>query len=265
MPPEANPRVVFERLFGAGGMELMESRARRDRYNKSILDFVLDDAKSLRSNLGITDQRKLDEYMSAVREMETQIEQAEKFASSQPRPTISRPDGVPPDYAQHVRLMYDLLALGFQTDTTRIGTFMVAHDGSNRSYAAIGVPEGHHDLSHHGNDPGKMSKIARINTFHMAQFAYFLGKLKGMKEGAGSLLDNCMIVYGSGIADGNRHQHHDLPVLLAGSGGGSVKPGRHIRYESMTPMANLYLSLLERMGVNAPRLGDSTGRLGQLA
>lgn len=265
MPPEPNPRVIFERLFGSGNNAGVENQARRNRYNKSILDFVLDDAKSLHAQLGTTDQRKLDEYMTAVREIEVQIEQAEKFSAQQPRPSMNRPDGIPSDYAAHIRLNYDLLALAFQTDSTRIATFMVAHDGSNRSYAQIGVPEGHHDLSHHGNDPAKMSKIAKINTFHTALFAYFLGKLKAMREGTGTVLDNSMIVYGSGIADGNRHAHHDLPILLAGGGGGTLRPGRHIRYQTMTPMTNLYLSLLERMGVGASRLGDSTGKLSQLA
>ncbi len=264
MPPEANPRVVFERLFGANGRDAVENRARRERYNKSILDFVLEDAQQLKANLGTTDQRKLDEYMTAVREMEQQIEQAERFAASQPKPTINKPEGIPSDYAQHVRLMYDLLALAFQTDSTRVATFMVAHDGSNRSYPQIGVPEGHHDLSHHGNDPGKKAKIARINKFHTTNFAYFLNKLKSIREASGTLLDNSMIVYGSGIADGNRHAHHDLPVLLAGGGGGTIRPGRHIKYESLTPMTNLYLSLLERVGAPVERLGDSTGKLGQL-
>jgi len=265
MPPEANPRMVFERLFGSGGAEAAEARVRRLLYNKSILDFVLDDAKKLRGDLGVTDQRKLDEYMASVREMEIQIAQSEKFVATQPKPNIAQPAGIPADYAQHIRMMYDLMALGFQTDLTRVSTFMVAHDGSNRSYPQINVPEGHHDLSHHGNDPAKKAKIAQINLFHMTQFAYFVGKLKSMKEGAGSVLDNCMIVYGSGIADGNRHAHHDLPVLLAGGGGGTLKPGRHVRYDSLTPMTNLYLSLLDRLGVQAARLGNSTGRVGQLA
>jgi hypothetical protein len=265
MPPEANPRQVFERLFGSGGKEAAESRARRQLYQKSILDFVMEDARQLRSDLGLTDQRKLDEYMSSIREIEQQIEQAEKFSASQPKPAMETPEGIPSDYAQHIRLMYDLMAVAFQTDSTRIATFMSAHDGSNRSYPQIGVPEGHHDLSHHGNDAAKKAKIAQINKFHLTQFAYFIGKLKGMKEGSGSLLDHCMIVYGSGIADGNRHAHHDLPILLAGGGGGSIKPGRHIRYDSLTPMTNLYLSLLDRMGVRADRIGDSTGRLAQLS
>jgi len=261
MPPTADPRQVFERLFGATDKLAVESRARRNRYNKSILDFVMEDAKSLKGNLGATDQHKLDEYLSAVREMEIQIEQAEKFAASQPKPDMARPAGVPDDYGQHLRLMYDMMALAFQTDSTRISTFMAAHDGSNRPYPFIGVTEGHHDLSHHQFIPEKMKKIARINTFHTTQFAYFIAKLKSIKEGDGTLLDNCMIAYGSGIGDGQRHTHHDLPVLLAGKGGGTLKPGRHVEFPTLTPMCNLFVSLLDRMGSPVQRFGDSAGRV----
>ncbi|HXG48270.1 MAG TPA: DUF1552 domain-containing protein [Methylomirabilota bacterium] len=260
MPPEVDPRLVFERLFSNGVYgEVSESRARRERYQKSIIDFVLDDARSLQRKLGATDRRKLDEYLTAIRELEQRIERAERFATA--HPDFSKPDGVPQDYGEHIRIMYDLLALAFQTDTTRIGTFIVAHDGSNRSYPLIGVPEGHHDLSHHGNDEAKKQKIAKINRFHMEQFAYFLNKLKSMKEGEGSVLDNCMIVYGGGIGDGNRHNHNDLPVLLAGRGGGTLRPGRHLRFDRDVSMTNLYLSMLDRLNVPAERIGDSTGRL----
>ncbi|MBI3880649.1 MAG: DUF1552 domain-containing protein, partial [Verrucomicrobia bacterium] len=182
-----------------------------------------------------------------------------------PMPDLDRPVGVPASYADHARLMFDLQVLALQGDVTRVITFQLARETSNRTYPEIGVPDPHHPLSHHGNDPSKLTKLAKINLFHTTQFAYFIAKLKATKEGAGSLLDNCMVVYGSGLADPNRHAHHDLPILLAGGGGGTIKPGRHVKYESMTPMTNLYLSLLERIGVNAPRLGDSTGKLGQLA
>jgi hypothetical protein len=260
MPPEVDPRLVFERLFaGDTKGEAAESRAKRDLYKRSILDFVLDDANSLKSKLGSTDRRKLDEYLTAVRELELRIEQSEKFAAVQT--TFAKPSGIPADYTQQVRLMYDLLALAFQTDTTRVSTFIVAHDGSNRPYPFIGVSEGHHDLSHHGNDESKKEKVAKINRFHMEQFAYFLEKLKSVKEGAGTLLDNCMIVYGGAIGDGNRHNHDNLPILLAGRGGGTLTPGRHLKLEKETPMTNLYLSMLDRMGVAADRVGDSTGKL----
>ena len=267
MPPEIDPRLVFERLFAnSSSGEISENLARRKRYQKSILDFVLEDAKQLQSNLGSTDRRKLDEYLAAVRELEQRIEQAEKFATALPEmkgPT-GIPDG-PEGFEKHIRLMYDLQVLAFQTDTTRISTFMVAYDGSNRSYKSVGVSEGHHDLSHHGDDEEKKKKIAKINHFHSTQFAYFLEKLKSTREGEGSLLDNCMIVYGSGIGDGNAHNHDNLPVLFAGRGGGSIQTGRHIRYEKETPMTNLYLSMLDRMGVSVDRIGDSTGKLKDLA
>ena len=224
---------------------------------------MLDDAGKLKSNLGKTDQRKVDEYLSAVRELEVRIEQAEKFAAAMPN--FTKPTGVPEDYEQHMRLMYDLMALAFQTDTTRISTFMPAHDGSNRPYPFIGVSDGHHDLSHHGGNEEKKQKIAKINHFHTTQFSYFLQKLKSIKEGEVTLLDNCMIVYGSAIADGNAHAHHDLPVLLAGHGGGAFQTGRHVRYEKETPMTNLYLSMLETMGVPLDRFGDSTGLLKNLS
>ena len=260
LPPEVDPRLVFERLFtGRQGAESAGSHAARVRQRKSILDFVADDANQLKRKLGYTDNRKLDEYLTAVRELELRIERAERFSSA--LPDFSKPTGIPKENEEHLRLMYDLMALAFQTDTTRIATFIIAHDGSNRPYPNLGVAEGHHDLSHHGNNEEKKQKIARINRFHAAQFAYFLEKLKSAREGAGTLLDNCMIVYGGAIGDGNRHNHDNLPILLAGRGGGALQPGRHVRYDRETPMTNLYLAMLERMGVSAERVGDSTGKL----
>ena len=212
----------------------------------------------MKASLGKTDQAKLDEYLTSVRELEARIETAGRLAAK--LPDYAMPDGVPANYEEHLRLMFDLLALAFQTDTTRIATFILAHDGSNSSYPFIGVSEGHHDLSHHEGKEEKKQKIAKINRFHTAQLAYFLKKLKSMKEGTGSLLDDCMVVYGSGIADGNSHAHDNLPVLLAGGGGGTLHPGRHLKLDNKVPMTNLYLSLLDRMGVKADRLGDSTGK-----
>jgi hypothetical protein len=264
LPPEVDPRLVFERLFASGiAGETEENRARRTLNRKSVLDFVLEDARQLKANLGTTDRHKLDEYMTSVREIEQRIEQAETFAAASP--DYAKPTAIPKDYEQHIRVMYDLLALAFQTDSTRLSTFMIAHDGSNRAYPFIGVSEGHHDLSHHGGNEEKKKKIARINRFHAEQLAYFLQKLKSIRESEGSLLDNCMIVYGSGIADGNAHSHDNLPVVLAGGGGGTLKPGRHVHYEASTPMTNLYLALLDRMGTPVPRLGDSTGVLSDLS
>jgi hypothetical protein len=264
LPPEVDPRLVFERLFTDGPPgEAAESRARRRVNQKSILDFVLEDARQLQGKLGNTDRRKLDEYMTSVREIEQRIERAEKFSVTVPE--SARPAGIPKDYEQHLHVMFDLLALAFQTDTTRVSTFLLAHDGSNRSYPFIGVADGHHDLSHHGGNAEKKQKIAKINNFHIRQFAYFLGKLQSIKEGDGTLLDNCMVVYGSGIADGDAHSHHDLPVILAGKGGNTLATGRHLQVSKFTPMTNLYLSLLERMGAPAERIGDSTGKLAGLS
>ena len=263
MPPEVDPRLVFERLFSSNATgEIDEVRESRRRYRKSILDLVAEDAGQLKKKLGNADQRKLDEYLSAVRELELRIEQSERFAAA--LPDYSKPSGIPADNEEHIRLMYDLMALAFQTDTTRIATYLIAHDGSNRPYPKLGVSDGHHDLSHHGNDAAKKEKIAKINHFHMSQFAYFLQKLKGIQEGEQTLLDNCMIVYGGGIGDGNRHNHDDLQILLAGGGGGTLRPGRHVRLEKETPTTNLYLSILERLGVAADRIGDSTGKLEQI-
>lgn len=260
LPPEVDPRLVFERLFSNGvAGESAENRARRVQQQRSILDFVLEDARSLKNQLGKTDQRKLDEYLNSVREVEQRIEQAEKFAAASP--DYAKPTEIPKEYENHIKVMFDLLALAFQTDTTRVATFIMAHDGSNRSYPFIGVGDGHHDLSHHGGNKEKKEKIARINRFHAEQFAYFLKRLKETPDGDGNLLDNSMIVYGSGISDGDAHNHNDLPVLLAGKGCGTLQPGRHVQFENDTPMTNLYLAMLERMGVKQDRFGDSTGVL----
>jgi hypothetical protein len=262
-PPEVNPRLVFERLFGGSDdHENAAARARRERYEKSILDFVGDDTRRLQAELGATDRRKLDEYLTGVREIEKRIESAEK--ESQAAPPMDRPEGIPVDYSEHARLMFDLMVAAFQTDSTRIATFMMAREGSNRTYREIGISDAHHGISHHRGNQDWIAKLAQINRYHVEQFAYFLRRLKETPDVDGSLLDNSMIVYGSGLADGNRHTHHDLPVLLAGRGAGSVKPGRHLRCKSETPLNNLFLSMLERMGVHSESLGDSTGKLQEL-
>ncbi len=266
MAKEINPRLVFERLFGGGsGSEADRGRAIREAHRKSILDFVIDDAKGLKGKLGAGDQRKLGEYLDGVREIEKRIEKAAAAASRQVKlPAYKKPDGIPREYAEHIRLMYDLLVLAFQTDQTRVATFLIANEGSNRSYPWIGVSDGHHDVSHHGNDKEKQEKIKKINLFHVQQLAYFLGKLKSVREGGASLLDRSMIVFGSGISDGNRHNHNELPILVAGRGSGTLLPGRHVRYPKNTPLNNLFLSLLDRMDSTVERIGDSTGRLGML-
>jgi hypothetical protein len=265
MPKEIDPRQAFDRLFRSRMADLAPGeRLRRERYEKSILDFVREDARQLHSQLGINDRRKIDEYLSAVREIERRIARFETGdTGSRPAPGVARPAGIPTDLREHIRLMLDLLAIALQADVTRIGTFMFANEASNRAYPFLSVPDGHHDLSHHGRDPRKFEKIKAINRFHVEQLAYLLGKLKSMKEGDGTLLDHVMIVYGSGISDGDRHNHDDLPIILAGGGGGTLEAGRHIRYDSV-PLNNLYLSMLDRMGVKIDRHGDSTGRLGML-
>jgi hypothetical protein len=265
MPKEINPRLVFDRLFaGSSRGETRQNQARRDRYNQSILDFVNDDASQLRARLGINDQRRMDEYLTALRDVERRIVSS-THVELPGGDALRRPLGVPLDYQEHIRLMTDLLVLAFQTDLTRVATFVYANEGSNRNYRLIGVPDGHHDLSHHRRNPERLEKIRLINRFHITQFAYLLEKLRAIPEGDGTLLDSCMIVYGSGNGDGNRHNHDNLPVLLAGKGGGTLTTGRYVVYPRETPITNLYLSLLERMGVEVESFGDSTGRLQDLA
>jgi hypothetical protein len=255
LPPEINPRSVFERLFGAED-ENPADRSKRLRYETSILDYVLDDARRLAGKLGPTDRRKIDQYISAVREIERRIELAEKD-NQQILPSIEKPEGYPAAFDEYVKLMFDLLAVAFQTDLTRVSTFMLAREGSTRTYREIGIPDAHHALTHHRGNPEWIEKVARINTYHVEQFGYFLGKLKSTPDGDGSLLDHTLLVYGSGLSDGNRHDHADLPVLVAGGGLG----GRHIRYAKETPMNNLHLMLLDRVGVQIESLGDSNGEL----
>jgi hypothetical protein len=255
-PAERDPRRVFEKLFGGGDPERDAERLAR---RKSVLDFVMDDAKRMHGRMDGGDRAKMDEYLTAVRDVEQRIEAAEHFRTEVPEDL--RPNGVPETYGQHIRAMYDLMALAFRTDSTRISTFLLAHDGSNRSFPEIGVPEAHHHLSHHQRKEKNLEKIAKIDHFSIEQFAYFLQTLRDTREADGSsLLDNVLVVHGSGIADGDRHNHDDLPVLLAGHGGG-VRQGRLIEAPVGTPMTNLYLSLLDRMNVPLQRIGDSTGRL----
>jgi hypothetical protein len=264
MSKEINPRLVFERLFGGDESTGGVNRAQREADRKSVLDFVLADANRLHDRLGGTDRRKLDEYLTSVRELEQRLEHADRAAASASE-QVAKPDGIPKDFEQHIRLMCDLMVTAFQTDQTRIITFMIANEGSNRPYPFIGVPDGHHDVSHHGGSQEKQDKIRKINLFHMRQFAYLLEKLKEAKEGERSLLDSSMVLYGGGISDGNRHNHDDLPILVAGHGGGQLQSGRHLRYPRGTPLNNLFLSMLDRLDVKADSLGDSSGRLERLS
>ena len=264
MPPEVNPRTVFERLFGsADPTETPAARAKRERYRKSILDFVSEDTAELQKALGPTDRRKLDEYLDGVREIEKRIERAESN-SKEIVPDMPVPEGVPAEFAEHVKLMFDLMTVAFQTDSTRVATFMIGREGSNRTYREIGVPDPHHGISHHRGEEALIEKLAQINRYHMEQFAYFIDKLANTPDGDGTLLDHSMVTYGSGISDGNRHLHHDLPVLILGKANGSWKTGRHVQYVKDTPMANLFLAMLDRMGVRAETIGDSNGMLEHL-
>jgi Protein of unknown function (DUF1552) len=259
--PEPNPRLVFERLFGAGSRnERTANLQRRQQEQHSILDFVLDDAKSLQKNLNGRDRQKLDQYLASVREIEQRIEVAEKMPVANPE--MDTPEGVPPVFAEHCQLMFDMLVLAFQTDSTRVATLLVAAEGSNRTFADIGISEGHHNLTHHKNDPEMIAKVKKIDMWYTMQLARFLEKMDQTKDVDGnSLLHNSMIVYGSGNADGNRHTHTNLPILLAGGGGGTFQTGRYIKAGS-APITNLYLSMADRMGVTGlERHGDSTGRL----
>ncbi|MBX3444140.1 MAG: DUF1552 domain-containing protein [Planctomyces sp.] len=259
---ETNPKLVFERMFGSGNAsEATRGRGQREALKKSLLDFVADDARTLQTRLGKSDQRKLDEYLTGVREIERRIEQSAAPELPEELADFPVPEGTPKDYAEHLRLMCDMVVLAFQTDSTRIATVMFADAGSNRSYRQIEVPDGHHDLSHHGGDPQKHAKIRKINHFHVTQLSYLLQRLKSIPEGNGSLLDNCMVLYGSGLGDGNRHNHDNLPVLMAGRAGGTIDTGRHIQYPTETPMCNLLLSMLDRVGAPSDFIGDSTGRL----
>jgi hypothetical protein len=263
---EINPRLAFERLFAAANPKAVgEAAVRRERYKKSILDFVMEDARGLSGQVSGSDKQKLDEYLSAVREIEQRVEAAERSVTAAKAAGIIEgydiPEEVPDSYQDHARLMLDIMALAFQTDTTRVATCMFANEGSNRSYRNIGVNRGHHEISHHQNNPENLRQIRDINRFHVQQFAYLINKLKSIPEGEGTLLDNTMLLYGSSLADGDRHDHDNLPLLMAGRGGGSILPGRHLRYAQDTPMCNLLLTMLKNAGASVSHHGDSTGLL----
>jgi hypothetical protein len=260
LPPILDPRALFERLFGDGVVLSPQARARQARYRRSILDFVTQDTHKLEAGLGPTDRRKLDEYLSSIREVERQLEKAEK-ENAQIDPHMEKPYGVPADFAEHFKLMTDMMTIAFQADLTRVMTFLVTHEGTSRAYREIGISDGHHPLTHHQNKPDLMEKVAQINTYHMQQFAGWVEKLRSIKEGDGRLLDNLMIVYGAGLSDGNRHLHEDLPTLIVGRGGNYIKTGRRVVYRRETPMCNLFLTMMDRMGAHMEHFGDSTGKL----
>lgn len=263
LPSEAHPRVVFERLFGEGGDRAARRSALRRRA--SLLDLVAGDLAGLRLGLGAADRARVDDYLDTVREVERRIQRAETDAGADSLPAdLERPLGAPAVYADHARLMFDLQVLAWQGDLTRVITFQLARETSNRTYPEIGVPDPHHPLSHHGNDPEKIARMAVINAHHVSLFAYFLDRLRNTPDGDGSLLDHSALLYGSGIGDPNVHDHTDLPIIVAGGAVGGLRHGRHIRYERPTPLANLHLTLLDKVGVGIDSFADSNGRAHEL-
>jgi hypothetical protein len=263
LPPILDPRALFERLFGTGAAMSPEARAREAKYRRSILDFVTEDTKKLETGLGPTDRRKLDEYLSSIRAVETQLEKAERD-NAQIDPHMEKPYGVPADFAEHFKLMTDMMTIAMQADLTRVMTFLVTHEGTSRAYRELGISDGHHPLTHHMGRTELLDKVTQINCYHVQQFAGWIEKLKSTKEGDGSLLDNSMIVYGAGLSDGNRHLHEDLPTAVLGRARGTIKTGRRLVFRRETPMCNLFLAMMDRMGVRMEHFGDSTGMLNGL-
>jgi len=262
LPSEAHPRIVFERLFGEGGPTPARRAALRSRG--SLLDSFNDDIARLKRRVGVTDRVRVDQYLDSIREVERQIEHAEARVAENPMPDLERPVGVPAAFADHAKLLFDLQVLAFQADITRIVSFQLTRELNNRTYPEIGVPDPHHPTSHHGNDPEKLAKIAKINAFHVSLFAYFLEKLKSTPDGDGSLLDNTVYLYGSGMGNSSIHDHENLPILVAGGAACGMRGGRHIRYKNGTALANLHLTLLDRVGVHVDSFGDSNGKIEDL-
>jgi Protein of unknown function (DUF1552) len=262
LPAEAHPRLAFERLFGDGGSAA--DRRAEMRKNSSLLDWVSEDIARLQKKLGPGDRTKITQYLDTVREVERRIQKAEGAAGDSQLPDLDRPVGVPASYADHARLMFDLQVLALQADVTRVITFQLARETSTRCYPEIGVPDPHHPVTHHNNDPEKMAKVAKINAFHVSLFAYFLEKLKSTPDGNGSLLDHSVYLYGSGMGNPNVHDHVNLPILVAGGAAGNLKGVRHIKYGEPAPLANLHLTLLEKAGVHLDRFADSQGVVKEL-
>ena len=260
-PMEVNPRTVFERLFGDGDSTDPSAQRRMRTEQRSILDYIAGSIDRLETNLGSRDRGKLTQYLESIRDIERRIQKAEQQSATLKVPVTERPSGIPEEFEDHAKLMMDLQVLAFQTDMTRVITFMMAREGSNRSYRSIGIADGHHSVTHHQNDPVKIAKTAKINHLHVEMFAYLLDRLRSTPDGEGSLLDHSLIMYGSSISDGNRHTHHDLPILLAGGAAGKLKGGQHIAYPKETPLNNLLLTMLDKGGIEVEHYGDSTGKL----
>jgi hypothetical protein len=264
-PMEISPRAVFERLFGDGETTDPAARVKRMEQDRSILDYVRADVAKLQPGLGARDKNKLDEYLEGIRDIERRIQKAEEQSATMKLPVMERPVGIPDTFEEHAKLMSDLMVIAYQTDMTRVISFMMAREGSNRSYREIGVPDGHHSVTHHQNDPEKIAKVQKIDQHHVKSLAYLVGRLEATPDGDGTLLDHTLLLYGSSIRDGNVHDHHDLPLALIGGKSADVKGGRHIAYKAETPMNNLLLTMLDKAGVPGETLGDSTGKLDQLA
>ena len=263
LPMETNPRVVFERLFGDTGTTDPAVRLKRIRKDQSLLDSVSDRVSELNRKVDVSDRAKLDQYLDAVRDVERRIQLAEA-KSDRELPLLEQPAGVPQTYEEHAKLMFDMQVLAYQTDLTRVITFMMGRELSGRTYAEIGVPDSHHPTSHHRDDPTLYEKVTKINEFHTSLFAYYLDKLDSTPDGNGSLLDNLLMLYGAGMSDSNRHDNTGLPLVLLGGGSGSVKGGRHLRYREGTPISNLHLTMLDKMGLPLEKLVNSTGPLNLL-
>ena len=262
LPTEANPRVIFERMFGEGGTAA--ERKAELRRNASILDWVRDDVARLQGTLGSSDKTRVSQYLDSVREIERRIQQAERQDAGSVTASLERPIGAPAAWEDHVKLLFDLQALALQADITRVITFQLAREVSTRSYPQIGIADAHHPLSHHGNDPEKLVKLGKINAYHVSLFAYFLDRLKAIPDGDGSLLDHSLYLLGSGLGNSDRHDHTNLPALVAGGGAGTLKGGRHIEYREPKPLANLLLTMLDKAGVDVERFADSTGKIAEL-
>jgi hypothetical protein len=263
LPMENDPRAVFERLFGTAASTDPAARLARVRRDRSILDSVSDKVAHLQGRLPTGDRSKLTEYLEAVRDVERRVQKAEE-QSDRELLVVEQPAGIPSEFSEHARLMMDLLALAYQADLTRVSTFMIGREVSSRAYPDIGIPDSHHPLSHHENDLQKLDKLGQINLHHMKQFAHLVEKLKNTPEGDGTLLDRSLLVYGAGISDSNTHFHDNLPIAVVGGAGGGLKGGRHVQYPKDTPLTNLWLTVLDKMGVPADSIGDSTGKMQQL-
>jgi hypothetical protein len=262
LPSEAHPRIIFERLFGEGGNAAARRAALQSRA--SLLDSFSTDIARLKQRVGVPDRNRVDQYLDSVREIERQIQRAEAGAMDNKMPDLDRPVGVPAAFADHAKLLFDLQILAFQADITRVITFQLTRELSNRTYPEIGVADAHHPTSHHGNDPEKVEKISKINTFHVSLFAEFLERMKATPDGDGSLLDHTVYVYGSGMGNPSLHDHENLPLIVAGGAATGLKGGRHIKYEKGTPLANLHLTLLDKAGVRLDKFADSKGKVQEL-